>query len=151
MHVLFQANVKTTHFLEIIRFIFEEVDMPKNCPFGGTFVLVMGVAKMDHCSCANVLERHGASVQSFRLLNTNVRDVVVPRKHFFPTLENGTRVKSERIALWVVRLLGSTRAKFPTKMPTRFFGLGLGLGLGFLTSRRISIVLGTISKLSDQA
>ena len=84
-------------FSQIIRFIFEEVDIPKNCPFGGTFVLVMGVAKMDHCSCANVLERHGASVQNFRSLNTNIRNVFVSRKDFFPTLENGTRVRSERI------------------------------------------------------
>ena len=83
--------------MEIIRFIFEEVDMPKNCPFGGTFVLVMGVAKMDHCSCANVLERHGASVQNFRSLNTNIRSVFVTRKDFFPTLQNGTRVRDERI------------------------------------------------------
>ena len=41
-------------------------------------------------------------LQSFRSPNTNIRNVVVSRKDFFPTQENGTRVKSER--MWTKRL-----------------------------------------------
>lgn len=63
-----------------------------------TFILIMHVGKMDCCSCAVVLERSCGSLRSFQ----NSRSIQTlatlrPKKGFLKTLEDGIRVKREKI------------------------------------------------------
>lgn len=70
--------------VKISSFIRETLLCQKIVPSARTFVLITHVGKMHRCSCAVVHERSGSSPRKFSKwpLNTNVCNVVVPRRNF---------------------------------------------------------------------